>query len=388
MQSNKAKSLKLCRKSQMNTAADDFKDLLKFTLTYQSRKTKKLFERFESFKNFSVEVLMHKRGKFQKHVFHTSMIGLASVGVITSGVFGGDSMVASSFPGVGGGDSRIIATFDPNATGVSLNSLIDFKTSVSSKPRSETIEYEVKPGETVSQIAQKFDISVDTIKWANDLDSVHSVKPGQKLKILPVTGVAVTVKSGDSLQSIGKKYSADAQAILDFPFNDVPDDLKLKVGQVLIVPDGAPPEAPARPRIQPQYIAQGPSSPGFSAPGGGSFVWPTTTTGISQYFAWYHPGIDMPNPGAPTVVASDGGTVVVAGWPDGYGYGNRVVVDHGNCYQSLYAHLSNVYVSSGQTVSRGQAIGQMGSTGRSTGTHLHFEIHFKGISINPLSILR
>ena len=78
----------------------------------------------------------------------------------------------------------------------------------------------------------------------------------------------------------------------------------------------------------------------------------------------------------------------MAGWPDGQGYGNRVVLDHGNGYRSMYAHLSNVYVSVGETVSRGQLIGQMGSTGRSTGTHLHLEIHYNGVPVNPLAILK
>lgn len=334
--------------------------------------------------------MMHRRGKFQKHVWHTSMIGLASVGVLTSGVFGGQSLIADSFPGVGGPDPRLIETFDPFASGVSLNNWVNMRTDVSIKPRSEIVDYEVKSGETLSQIAEKFDISIDTIKWANNLQSVHSVKPGQTLKILPVSGVAHTVKSGDTLGSVAKKYQASEQAIVDFPFNDVPDDFKLRIGQVLIIPDGQPPEvaAPPKPRIQPQYIAQGPSSPTFSAPGGGNFVWPTVSQGISQYFAWYHPGLDLPNRNAPPVVASDGGTVIVAGWPDNYGYGNRVVIDHGNGYQTLYAHLSNVYVSSGQKVSRGQSVGQMGTTGRSTGVHLHFEIRFKGIAINPLAILK
>jgi murein DD-endopeptidase MepM/ murein hydrolase activator NlpD len=208
---------------------------------------------------------------------------------------------------------------------------------------------------------------------------------------LPVSGISHVVKSGDTLESVAKKYTADAQAILDFPFNDVPDDFKLKVGQTLIVPDGTPPESKStpKPKYQPQYLA-GPSAkgPSFSAPNGGSFIWPTTFQMISTYFAWWHPGIDLPNRAAPAVGAADGGTVVVAGWPDGYGYGNRVVIDHGNGYQTLYAHLSNIYVSVGQHVSKGQSIGQMGSTGRSTGTHLHFEIHFKGVAVNPLAILK
>jgi murein DD-endopeptidase MepM/ murein hydrolase activator NlpD len=207
---------------------------------------------------------------------------------------------------------------------------------------------------------------------------------------LPVSGVSYTVKNGDTLASVAKKYSAEQQAIVSYPFNDIPDDFSLKAGTVLMIPDGQPPEVktPPKPRVQPQFLAKGPSSPTFDAPGGGGFVWPASTVGISTYFAWWHPGIDLPNPKAPAVVASDGGTVTVAGWPDNYGYGNRVVIDHGNGYKSLYAHLSNIYVTQGQSVSRGQAIGQMGNTGRSTGTHLHFEIHYNGRAVNPLSILR
>ena len=204
---------------------------------------------------------------------------------------------------------------------------------------------------------------------------------------MPVSGVSHVVKSGDTLESVAKKYTAESQAVVDFPFNDVPDDFKLSVGQTLIIPDGQPPQTAPKARPQPRYIAQGPSSPGFQALGGGVFVWPTSG-GISQHYSWYHKGIDIPNRAAPGVGASDGGTVVVAGWLDGYGYGNRVVIDHNNGYRSLYAHLSNIYVSVGQSISRGQIIGQMGSTGRSTGTHLHFEIHYRGVPVNPLAILK
>lgn len=374
----------------MNSTKEDFKSLLKFLIIYHSRKTKKAAYHFEKFKNHSVTFLMYERGKFQKHVWHTSMIGLVLVGASTSGVFGGSALVASTFPGMVDQDPRLIQTYDPNASTLNLKNLTDIKTLISEKPRSEIIDYEVKQGETLSQIAEKFGIDIDTIKWANDLTNINSVKPGQTLKILPVQGVAHTVKLGDTLEGIAKRYSAEAQAILDFPFNDIPDDFTLRIGQVLIVPDGQPPEikTPVRQRIQPQYIAQGPSSPTFSAPGGGNFIWPAMSSGISQYFAWYHPGIDLPNKGAPPVVASDGGTVIIAGWPDNYGYGNRVMIDHGNGYVTLYAHLSNIYVNASQTISRGQTIGQMGSTGRSTGMHLHFEIRYKGIAVNPLSILK
>lgn len=340
----------------------------------------------EAFKNKAVAVLMHRRGRMQKYFFHTSMLGLVGIGLFSSGIFGSDAIVVKSFPGVSE-DPTVIETFDPNASGLSLKSLIDFKTSISEKPRSEVVEYEVQDGDTLSSIAQKFGIDQSTIKWANDMESVDTIKPGQMLKILPVSGVGHVVKSGDTLESVAKRYDAEPQGIMDFPFNDVPDDFKLQVGQVLIVPDGVPPETkiPPKPR-QRTFFAQGPQST-FSAPGGANFMWPTSG-GISQYFAWYHPGVDIPNRSAPAVFTADGGTVVTAGWPDNYGYGNRVVVDHGNGYQTLYAHLSNIYVSVGQSVSRGQSVGQMGSTGRSTGTHLHFEIRYKGIAVNPLAILK
>jgi len=331
---------------------------------------------------------MRGRGVHQKHFWHGSMIALALVGVLTSGVFGNISLISSSFPGIGGPDPRFAAAFEPFPNGPVIAGFGDTHTNISVKPRSEIIEYKVESGDTISSIGQKFGISQDTIRWANDLAS-DQIKPGQTLKILPVTGVSHTVKQGDSLASVAKKYSADAQAILDFPFNDIPDDFSLKVAQVLIIPDGAPPETkiPPKPKYQPQYLAQGPSSPAFEAPFGAQFIWPTQGV-ITQGFAWYHPGDDIANRSAPAISASDGGKVIVAGWPDNFGYGNRVVIDHGNGYTTLYAHMSNVYVSIGDMVSRGQLIGQMGSTGRSTGTHLHFEIHYRGVAVNPLAILK
>lgn len=375
----------------MNTPKEDLQELAKFLAIYQARKTRKLAEGLEAVKSFTVTLLMHRRGRFQKYFWHASVAALTAVGIIASGTFGGAELVESSFPGMGAQDPRYIETFDPFASGISLETLTRFRTDISDKPRSEIIEHTVEGGETLSSIGVKYGVSSESIMWANSLTDEKGIKPGQKLKILPVSGVAHKVVSGDSLESVAKKYSAESQAIVDFPFNDIPDDFKLKVGQVLIVPDGIPPEVknPPKPKIQPQYIAKGiTTSPTFTAPGGGNFIWPASFVYVSQYFAWYHPGLDLANPGAPAIIAADGGTVVVAGWPDNYGYGNRVVIDHGNGYQTLYAHLSNVYVSSGQRISRGQSIGQMGSTGRSTGIHLHFEISFKGASLNPLSILR
>ncbi len=374
----------------MKSLLTDIKELAIFFVRYFQIKVVTIAHQLEGAKNWSVDRLMLNRGAHQKRVWHGSMIGLSVFGIVTSGVFGGQTIVSSSFPGVGGQDPRFAQTFDPFLNEPTLNSLSDTHTNISQKPRSETIEYEVKGGDTLSTIAEKYGISMDTIKWANDLAGM-TIKPGQKLKILPVSGVAYTVKSGDTLESVAKKYSADSQNMIDFPFNDIPDDFSLKPGQILIIPDGTPPTsaAPAKSKSQPQYIAQGSSnSPTFNAPAGGNFIWPSNFQYISTYFSWWHPGIDLPDRSSPPVVAADGGTVVVAGWPDSYGYGNRVVIDHGNGYKTLYAHLSNIYVSVGQSVNRGQTIGQMGNTGRSTGTHLHFEMHYKGVAVNPMSILK
>lgn len=372
----------------MNSIYDDIKALSATLFWYTKRKLHYLGIRFEKLKNRTVDVLMHKRGALQKHVWHSSMVILVLVGILTSGVFGGRTIVSSTYPGIGGPDPRFVDAFEPFPNGPILYGLQDTHTDISQKPRSEIIEYKVENGDTLSTIAKKFDISGDTIKWANNLDDVNQIKPGQKLKILPITGVSHVVKSGDNVESVAKKYQADAQSVVDFPFNDIPDDFKLLEGQILIIRDGQPPETkiPVKRKAQPQYLAQGPASPVFSAGGGAQFVWPTNGL-ITQNFAWYHPGVDIANRVAPGVAAGDGGVVAAAGW-DGTGYGNKVVVNHGNGYVSLYAHLSNIYVTIGQTITRGQVLGQMGSTGRSTGTHLHLEIHYKGVPINPLSILK
>ncbi|EKD84971.1 MAG: lipoprotein precursor [uncultured bacterium] len=371
----------------MNSLRDDFQALFHALIWYSKRKVKYFAWEFEGFKDFIKDILMTGRGIHQKRFWHGSMLGLVSVGILTSGVFGGQSLISSTYPGIGGPDPRFASAFEPFPNGPVISGSLDPHTSVSEKPRSEIIEYKVEKGDTLSTIAQKFGITSDTIRWANDLKG-DAIKPGQVLKILPESGVAYTVKSGDTLESVAKKFSAEQQPILDYPFNDIPDDLSLRAGQVLIVPGGVPPETKApKPKPQPQYLARGPSSPAFTAPGGGNFIWPTRGV-LSQYFSWYHPAIDVADRSAPGIAASDGGTVIVAGWPDSSGYGNRVVIDHGNGYTSLYAHMSNIYVSVGAIISRGQLIGQMGSTGRSTGTHLHLELRYKGIALNPLAILK
>ena len=118
----------------------------------------------------------------------------------------------------------------------------------------------------------------------------------------------------------------------------------------------------------------------------GVFIWPTQGV-ITQNFSWYHPGIDIANNACPDVLAADAGVVTVPPFMAG-GYGNYVTIDHGNGYRTLYGHMQAIYVKTGQTVQRGDHIGKMGSTGRSTGDHTHFEVRLNGVNINPLSVLK
>jgi murein DD-endopeptidase MepM/ murein hydrolase activator NlpD len=251
----------------------------------------------------------------------------------------------------------------------------------------EIVDYDVQSGETLSTIAEKFGLQVDTILWANGLDNVKvKIKEGQTLKIPPVDGVIHKVKKGETVYSIAKKYSTNPQGMVDYPFNEFTNDetFAVAIGQVLMVPDGVMPQ----PEVAPASTIAKVLTPDAGAVSAlGAFVWPASG-GISQEYRFYHKAIDIANRSGGPVLAADSGRVTVAGWPDNSGYGNRVMIDHGNGYVTLYAHMSKVSVSPGQSVNRGDVIGYMGSTGRSTGVHLHFEIRAGGSLQNPLNFLK
>ncbi|KXK07724.1 MAG: Murein DD-endopeptidase MepM [Microgenomates bacterium OLB22] len=239
-----------------------------------------------------------------------------------------------------------------------------------------------KSGETLASLANTYEVSVDSIKWASNLKS-DTIRPGDTLTIPPVSGVVHTVKAGESIYTIAKRYGTSAQAIVNYPFNDFEDldTFALKSGQLLIVPDGVPPQ-------EKRPIARGPQFNQISGgqQGSGTFIWPTSG-GVSQYPIWYHMALDIANRSLPPVLASDTGSVSYAGCISG-GYGCHIIIAHGNGFSTLYGHLSRIDVSVGQGVGRGQTIGQMGSTGRSTGPHLHFEIRKNGALQNPLGYLK
>lgn len=335
---------------------------------------------FESSKSRLAEKLYEGRGKLARPFVHTGMGGLVILGIILAPI------IANSFPSFSG--ESFAQTPPPSAV---LSSTTEAEQELStqfSNIRSEVIDYTVAAGDTISGIAQKFGVTIDTIKWANNLDSVSSLKPGQVLKISPVTGVVHKVKKGDTVYSLAKYYNSDPQAIVDYPFNTFVNDetFELAVGQILIIPDGVVPKAQETAPAGQRYVAQQTPNAG-TVVASGSFVWPTSGR-ISQGFRWYHRAIDIANAVGTPILAADAGIVTVAGWPDNSGYGNRVIIDHNNGFSTLYGHMSKVMVTAGQTVKRGDVIGLMGSTGRSTGPHLHFEIRVRGALQDPMAYLK
>ena len=242
--------------------------------------------------------------------------------------------------------------------------------------------YTIEAGDTVASIAARFNISENTVLWANGLSKNSALKVGDHLTILPITGILHTVASGDTVLGIAKKYDAVATDMVEF--NGLEDSSKLSLGQKLIVPDGY-----VAPATTPRIAPAGPvdtSSPAPSAADsvGSGFLWPTTTRHISQSFRWGHTGIDIDNRSRPPVYAAEAGTVEFAGWLGGYG--NLLIINHGSGLATYYAHLDKFYVAKGISVAKGTALGQMGSTGRSTGPHLHFEVRKNGQPVNPLAM--
>lgn len=357
-----------------------FWDFLKAFRDYLALRLKEVFSRFEVGKDVVVSILYRRRGKYAQPFVHSAMAGF----VFTAVTFG-PLFIAQTFPGQVSGYEDELPSQVVLGTSVAVDP--DIVTLVSDKPRSDVIDYEVQEGDTVSSIGEKFGVTVDTVLWANEMTATTKIKPGQKLKIPPVTGVIHTVKKGETIYSIAKKYEAPEQALVDYPFNTFTNDetFALAVGQRLIVPDGVMPNVKP---VSPQSAftrVQTPDAGAVSATG--SFVWPAAGS-ISQRYSWYHRGLDIANKAGGPILAADSGTVILAGWPDNKGYANRILIDHGNGYQTLYAHLARFSVSAGQSVNRGDVIGQMGCTGRCTGTHLHFEIRKGGVLLDPLSFLR
>lgn len=352
----------------------DLREFVVFLKDYSKTRFINFGRQFENFKDIIVALLVAKRGKYSFHFLNSSFLVLAAAVLIGGPTIAENNPFINSLQQNNGTYQAGVVSYNPYENSLS--------TIISSKPRDKIVDYEVKGGDTLASIADKFDVSVDTIKWANNLKT-EIIKPGEILKVPPITGVVHKVVSGDNVYSIAKKYSTDAQKIVNFPFNDFADleTFALNAGQTLYVPDGVIEEE------KPKYIAQRTVTQiQAGVKGTSNFIWPTSG-GISQYPVWYHMALDIENASAPSILAADTGTVTYAGCLN-WGYGCHIIVDHANGYQSLYAHMSSLGVTVGQAVTQGQNIGQMGSTGRSTGTHLHFEVRSGGTLLNPLNFLK
>ncbi|MCA9362051.1 M23 family metallopeptidase [Candidatus Kaiserbacteria bacterium] len=227
--------------------------------------------------------------------------------------------------------------------------------------------YTVREGDSLSQIAEMFGVTSNTIMWANDISRATAIQPGDTLVILPIAGVRHVVKSGDTIGSIAKKYEGDVEEILSY--NQLASAEELSVGDTLIIPGGAMHTVSVRASAaSPVRVSGGggASTAGFSHPAPGA----VRTQGIHGYNA-----VDLAAGYGSPIRAAASGEVIVSkssGWNGGYG--QYIVVRHANGTQTLYAHLMRNDVGVGAWVSQGEVIGGMGSTGKSTGTHLHFEV--------------
>ena len=221
--------------------------------------------------------------------------------------------------------------------------------------------YVVREGDTLPTIAKMFGVTVNTIRWGNDIKG-NTIKPGQTLVILPITGIQHTVKSGETLQSIAKLHKGDLDEILQY--NNLTSNAKLKIGDVIIVPDGEAVTVVTRTTVK-----VGSSQPSYS----GYYMRPILG-GVKTQGVHGHNGVDLASSYGANILASADGQVIIARTGYNGGYGTYIVIKHGNGTQTLYGHLSSLSVSPGDNVVQGQVIGKMGSTGKSTGVHVHFEV--------------
>lgn len=286
--------------------------------------------------------------------------------------------------------------------------LAQVHTSIPSRPRQDVIKYTVVEGDTLFGIAEKFGLKPETVLWGNYyvlLDDPHALKAGQELNILPVDGTYHEWQPGEGLNGVASYYGVKPEDIINFPGNNLDmatiGDLahpNIKPGTWLVVPGGrrefiswsAPlgvtRQNPATARVLGPGACDAISG---GAVGYGTFIWPSNKhylSGFDYTPSANHWGIDIAGNTGEAVYATDAGVVVYAGW-NNYGYGNMIMVDHGNNFQSLYGHLSAINVGCGQSVGQGDVIGAIGSTGHSSGAHLHFEIRSLSSFVNPWDVL-
>ncbi len=273
-------------------------------------------------------------------------------------------------------------------------------TIIPNRPDDKIHDYTVDTGDSVFEIALKFKIKPETVLWANyDLlnDNPDLISQGMDLKIPPVDGVYYQWQEGDTVDSVAARFDTQRDEILNWPGNNLDlTDPEIEPGTWILIPGGhrefrqwiIPVIPRGRAGVSKSVYGAGACSGGYEgAYGSGAFIWPAGNHYLSGNDYWSgHLGIDIAaGEGAP-IYAADSGVIVFAGWATG-GYGNMIMIDHGNGYQTLYAHLSSVGVACGRSISQGTTIGYAGSTGNSTGSHLHFEVRYQGGFVNPWFVL-
>jgi murein DD-endopeptidase MepM/ murein hydrolase activator NlpD len=254
--------------------------------------------------------------------------------------------------------------------------------------RLEIVTYTVRSGDTIEAIAARFGLLPTTLIWSNQdvEDAPDKLQIGQVLNVLPVNGIYYTVEDGDTPTAIAEKFKAKEEEILISPLNGLQANANLIAGTKIVIPSGVKPfkarvvETASNNSNAGSYAYTAPA-PAYSG-ATGNFLWPAAASYVSQGFWWGHRALDIAASVGVPIYASDSGCVSYAGWSN-VGYGYMVLINHGNGFQTLYAHMSQYYIDAGQCVNRGAVIGAMGSTGNSTGPHLHFEIRVNGVPDNP-----
>ncbi len=293
---------------------------------------------------------------------------------------------------------------------IGINRLADLHTILPTKPRYDVTQYEVVKGDSIFGIAAKFNLQPETILWGNQYilgDNPENLIPGVVINILPKDGTYYMWNQGDGLNGVAKYFDVPVEDIIDWPGNKIDKNTlgdwaapNIEPGTMLFVPGGRREfvDWGGNMFVQREGTAVSPI-PGANgcavtsgSVGFGNFVWPAVQTYLSGYDyspATNHRGIDIAGVLGDTLFAVDNGVVVYSGWNE-LGYGNVVVLDHGNGWQSLYAHImeGGILVGCGQSVHQGDVIAYMGSTGRSTGPHLHFELYHGNYGrVNPWDFL-
>lgn len=258
----------------------------------------------------------------------------------------------------------------------------------------ESFMYTIKPGDTLHEIAKKYNISIDTIKYVNNLND-NNLSIGKEIMIPAVDGITYTIRNGDTLDKISANYNIPVESIIAY------NELSLfRSGDVIFLPHAKPKEEPkvivkntnnkiiTNKTVNKKIILSTKNNNTQINVANIKMRMPSDGT-ITQRFHRWHYAIDIAKKGGATVYAAYDGVVVdISTWGWNYGYGNYITIDHGNGILTRYAHLAKVYVSPGQSVSAGSAIGYMGSSGRSSGTHLHFEVILNGKKQNPLAYIK